>query len=30
VAVNVALLNEDKSTVACVSADPIANEFLLG
>ena len=27
VAVNVALLQEDKSTVACVSADPIANEF---
>ena len=27
VAVNVALLDEDKSTVACVSADPIANEF---
>lgn len=27
VAVNVALLDEDKSTVACVSADPIANEY---
>ena len=27
VAVNVALLDEDKSTVACVSADAIANEF---
>lgn len=27
VAVNVALLDEGKSTVACVSADPIANEF---
>jgi myo-inositol-1(or 4)-monophosphatase len=27
VAVNVALLEEDKSTVVCVSADPMANEF---
>lgn len=27
VAVNVALLDEEESTVACVSADPIANEF---